>query len=145
MIKVGRILAAIRKDKGFTQGSLIKQVKQYCSEGQIRDTEAGRTAYIAPVVLHNWLEFLELSEPECEFLIQENVRCLIRSELEAIKAFKVKPHLLAPIADLGAMITRGKLIDTTTVAAEINKHILPHLYIRPPYIDSVITRINKEQ
>lgn len=145
MMKVGKILAYIRKDKGFTQGSLIKQIKQYCSEGQIRDIEAGRTAYIPPVVLNNWMEFLELSEVECEFLVQENIRCLLRDELKDIPGLKTRIQLSAAIADLASMLVRARTIDIATVATEINKHVLPYLYIRPPYIDSVITRINKEQ
>lgn len=145
MIKVGKILAYIRKDKGFTQGALIKYVKDYCSEGQVRDIEAGRTAYIKPVLLLAFMEFLELNEIECEFLVQENVRCLLRDELKDISGLKNRKQLVAAIADLATMLVRARTIDTTTVAAEINKHTLPYLYKRPAYIDSILTSISKDQ
>lgn len=144
MIRVGKILAYIRKHKDFKQSALIARLKEYRSEGQIRDIEAGRTAYIDPPLLFAWLEFLELQPNECEFLVQENVRCSVRSELEQIKVFKVRPQILAAIADLGALLTRGKPIEILKVIADVNKHNLPYLLIRPPYIDAVVTSINKD-
>lgn len=144
MIRVGKILAYIRKQKDFKQSALVARLNEYRSEGQIRDIEAGRTAYIDPSLLIAWLEFLELTPAECEFLVQENVRCLLRSELEQIKVFKVRPQILASIADLGALLTRGKPIEILKIVADVNKHNLPHLLVRPPYIDAVITSINKE-
>ena len=141
MIPVGKILANIRRNKGYQQSGLVAHLHEDCSVGQIRDIEVGRTKYSKPVILFKWLEWLDLDPKECEYLVQENVRCLIRDQLKEVKILQVKPNLLAAVADLCAMLTKGKQIDTNLVAAELAKHILPHLLIRPPYID---TMINKE-
>ena len=144
MITVGRILAAIRRSKEYQQNGLHVELRDVCSLGQLRDIEAGRTTYIKPTILFKWMQWLELSEIECEFLVQENIRCLCRNEL-GVNALKVRPQLLAAVADLTALLVRGKKIKVDTVTAEITKHILPHLLQRPPYIDSIMTRISKEQ
>jgi len=141
MMPVGKILANIRRNKGYQQSGLVAHLHEDCSVGQIRDIEVGRTKYIKPVILFKWIEYLELSPAESEYLVQENIRCLIRDQLKDIKILQTKPNLLAAVADLCAMLTRGKQVETNLVAAELAKHILPHLLIRPPYID---TMINKE-
>jgi hypothetical protein len=140
MIPVGKILANIRRNKGYQQSGLVHHLRQECSVGQVRDIEVGRTKYIKPVILFKWLEWLELSPTESEYLVQENVRCLLRDQLKEVKILQVKPNLLAAVADLCAMLTRGKNLDTNLVAAEMAKHILPHLLIRPPYIDTMINK-----
>lgn len=145
MIPVGKILGRIRRSKDYQQNGLHAALYDVCSLGQIRDIEAGRTKYIKPVVLFRWMEWLELNPMECEFLVQENVRCLCRDELGQCKALAVRPQLLAVMADLAALLTRGKQIGVQEVTAQITKHILPHLMQRPPYIDSIMTTISKEQ
>lgn len=144
MITVGRILAAIRREKEYQQSMLHKAVGHLTGIGAIRDAEAGRNPYIEPKLLAAWMEWLELTPMECEFLVQENVRCLVRSQLSANKALKVRPQLLAAISDLVALLTRGKPVEVTKITAELTRHNLPHLLIRPPYIDATIARINKE-
>lgn len=145
MITVGKILAAIRRNKDYQQNALHAELQSVCSLGQIRDIEAGRTHYIKPKLLIVWIDWLELTELESQFLLQENIRCLYRHELQNIGVLRVKPQLLAAIADLVAMVTCGKQIELGTVVTEITKHNLPHLLRRPPYIDSIMTTISKEQ
>lgn len=143
MIPVGKILAAIRKNKDYQQNSLHLALKDVCSLGQLRDIEAGRTQYIKPQILTKWMEWLELNEIECQFLIQENLRCLVREELSTSNMLKVRPQLLGSLADLTVLIGQNKQIDIRQVSAEITKHILPHLLKRPPYIDAIMDRINE--
>jgi len=144
MITVGRILAAIRRDKQYQQGALHTHLKEYISLGQLRLIESGHTHYIDPVVLHKWLEWLELPPEQCEYLIQDNIRCLVRHQLSDVKLLKVKPQLLAAIADLVSLITRGKPIEIDRVVGQLTTHNLPHLLTRPAYIDTMINRVQYE-
>lgn len=145
MITVGQILASIRRNKDYQQKELHKALSESCSLGQIRDIEAGRTPYIKPRILIKWIDWLELSELESQFLLQENIRCLFRHELKDIGILRVNPQLLGAIADLITAITGGKQVEVGTVVAELTRHNLPHLLRRPPYIDSIMTIISKEQ
>lgn len=141
MITVGLILANIRRNKGYQQTVLLSTLKQAASVGQIRDIEAGRTAYIKPPLLLAWMDWLELTELEREFLVQENVRCHYRHELKQVNILKAKPQLLAVFADIATLATKGANIDTTQIVAELVKHTLPHLLKRPPYVDTIMSKM----
>lgn len=145
MITVGRILAAIRRQKDFQQGMLHKHLDNLISLGGIRDIETGRIPYIEPKILVIWLEWLELAPNECEYLVQENVRCLIYHQLSEIKALKVRPMLLRAMADTVALCVRGKPIDVTKITSTMTVQNLPHLLIRPPYIDTLVSAINNKE